>query len=51
MQQTIAFADALNMARKGYAFVPFAGMKHGPRDPAVRHAVNQRILSFFEENL
>ena len=51
MQQSIAFADALNKARKEYVFAPFAGMKHGPRDPATRHAVNQRILSFFEENL
>ncbi len=51
MQQSIAFADALNKARKEYVFAPFAGMKHGPRDPATRHAVDQRILSFFEENL
>ena len=51
MQQSIAFADALNKARKEYVFAPFAGMKHGPRDPATRHAVSQRILSFFEENL
>jgi dipeptidyl-peptidase-4 len=51
MQQSIAFADALNKARKEYAFVPFAGMKHGPRDRATRHAVHQRLVSFFEENL
>ena len=51
MQNSIAFADALNKARKEFVFVPFAGMKHGPRDPATRHAVNQRILSFFEQNL
>jgi dipeptidyl-peptidase 4 len=51
MQQSIAFADALNKARKEYVFVPFAGMKHGPRDPATRHAVHQRLVSFFEEHL
>jgi dipeptidyl-peptidase-4 len=51
MQQSIAFLDALNRAGKEYVFAPFAGMKHGPRDPALRRAVNQRILSFFEENL
>jgi len=51
MQQSIAFADALNKARKEYVFAPFAGMKHGPRDQPTRHAVNQRILSFFEQNL
>lgn len=51
MQQSIAFADALNKARKEYGFVPFAGMKHGPRDRATRHAVNERILSFFRQNL
>lgn len=51
MQQSIAFADALNRARKEYVFVPFAGMKHGPRDRATRHAVHQRLVSFFEENL
>jgi dipeptidyl-peptidase-4 len=51
MQQSIAFTDALNKARKEYVFAPFAGMKHGPRDSATRHAINQRILSFFEENL
>ena len=51
MQQSIAFADALNKARKEYVFVPFAGLKHGPRDAATRHAVNYRILAFFEENL
>jgi len=26
-------------------------MKHGPRDRATRHAVHQRLVSFFEENL
>jgi hypothetical protein len=31
--------------------VPFAGMKHGPRDQPTRHAVNQRILAFFRQNL
>ena len=51
MQQSVAFADALNKARKEFVFVPFAGMKHGPRDPATRHSVNQRILSFFQQNL
>ena len=51
MQNSIAFADALNKARKPYVFNPFAGMKHGPRDPATRRDVNERILSFFEENL
>ena len=51
MQQSIAFADALNKARKGYVFVPFAGMKHGPRDRATRHAVHHRLVSFFEEHL
>lgn len=51
MQQSIAFADALNRSHKEYVFAPFAGMKHGPRDRATRHAVDQRILSFFEENL
>ena len=51
MQNTIAFADALNKARRPYVFAPFAGMKHGPRDPATRRAVNERILSFLEENL
>ena len=44
-------ADALNKARKEYVFVPFAGMKHGPRDQPTRHSVNQRILSFFRQNL
>ena len=51
MQQSIAFADALNKARKGYVFAPFAGMKHGPRDRATRHAVHHRLVSFFEEHL
>jgi dipeptidyl-peptidase 4 len=51
MQQSIAFADALNKARKEFVFVPFAGMKHGPRDPATRHAVHHRLVSFFEEHL
>jgi dipeptidyl-peptidase-4 len=51
LQQSIAFLDALNRARKEYAFAPFAGMKHGPRDPATRRSVNERILSFLEENL
>ena len=51
MQQTIAFADALNRAGKEYAFVPFAGMKHGPREPQARLAVNRRILAFFLGNL
>jgi dipeptidyl-peptidase-4 len=51
MQQSIAFADALNKARREYVFVPFAGMKHGPRDRATRHAVHQRLVSFFEQNL
>lgn len=51
MQQSIAFIDGLNKARKEYVFAPFAGMKHGPRDPATRQTVNQRILSFFRENL
>ena len=51
MQQSIAFADALNKARKEYVFTPFAGMKHGPRDAATRRAVNERILSFLEQNL
>ncbi len=51
MQQSIAFADALNKARREYVFVPFAGMKHGPRDPATRHAVHHRLVSFFEEHL
>ena len=51
MQNSIAFTDALNKARKPYVFAPFAGMKHGPRDGATRRAVNERILSFLEENL
>ena len=51
MQNSIAFLDALNRARKEYVFAPFAGMKHGPRDPATRRSVNERILSFFEQNL
>ena len=51
MQQSIAFLDALNRARKEYVFAPFARMKHGPRDPATRRSVNERILSFFEQNL
>jgi len=51
MQQSIAFADALNRARKEYVFAPFAGMRHGPRDQPTRRAVNERILSFFRQNL
>lgn len=51
MQNSIAFTDVLNKAHKPYVFTPFAGMKHGPRDPATRRAVNERILSFLEENL
>lgn len=51
MQNSIAFLDSLNKARKEYLFTPFAGMKHGPRDAATRRAVNERILSFLETNL
>ncbi len=51
MQQTVAFVDALMRSRKDYELVLLPRQKHGPRDPAVRLYVNQRILEFFERNL
>jgi dipeptidyl-peptidase-4 len=51
LQQTVALVDALTRARKDYSLVLLPGQKHGPRDPASRLYVNQRILEFFEKNL
>jgi len=51
MQNTIAFVDKLVKARKDFSFVPMPGMKHGPRSPAHRLYVSQRIWEFFEKNL
>lgn len=51
MQNTIAFIEALERARKGFEFVPLPRQKHGPREPAFRLYSNQRILDFFERNL
>ncbi len=51
MQQSMVFVEALIKARKDFVFVPLPGQKHGPRDPAVRTYVNQRIFEFFKANL
>ena len=46
-----ALVDALTKARKDYSLVLLPGQKHGPKDPASRLYVNQRVLEFFEKNL
>ncbi len=51
LQQTVALVDALTKARKDYSLVLLPGQKHGPKDPASRLYVNQRVLEFFEKNL